>query len=280
MDDELLLRSGVSVKAAVDSLSSLIAAIRNVAGAGGGSFGKMWNDYLTWVEAAETHLSNLFRSRGVWQELHNDRYWHIRGMRTGAPTRPEAAIRSEADWQTRRLQEIVDEFIRIERDFASVHARGMAVVPDTSFFMNYKRFFDEIDWSKELGASSVRLVIPLLVIDELDDLSFRRKDSSERARKVIRALRRLRGNRPPGEPVPMRRNVELQVMVDRPGHRRRSNNDDEILARVEYLAAYIGPERVRVLAMDYGMQLRASSRDLQSVQLPEEEGREAVTPHD
>jgi len=267
MDDELLLSPRISAKSALDTLRALIREAQNIGRAGGGDFGKIWNGYLNWVETAEFQLPSLFRSPGVWQEIYNDRYWHIRDMRTEAPTRPYPLIQNEAAWQARRLQAIVDQLERVQRDFGELPPDGCAVVPDTSFFMHYHRFFNEIDWPEEIHAGSVRLVVPLLVIDELDDLSFRSKPTSERARRVLRALRELRGDQPPESPVRVRASVDLQVLVDPPRHRRRPNNDDEILARAEYLAAFVGPERVRVAAIDYGMQLRAASRELRWIEL-------------
>jgi PIN domain len=267
VDDELLLHPGTSAKSALDTLSTLIREAQNIAQAGGGSFGQVWNGYLNWVEKAEFQLSSLFRSPMVWQEVHNDRYWHIRDLRTGAPTRPYPLIQNEATWQARRLQAIVDQLERVQRDFGNLPPDCLAVVPDTSVFMHYHRFFNDIDWPKEVHASSVRLMVPLLVVDELDDLSFRSKPTSERATKVLRALRKVRGDQPPEARVRVRAKVELQIVVDRPRHRRRSNNDDEILARAEWLAAFLGPESLRVAAIDYGMQLRAASRELHWIEL-------------
>lgn len=268
MNDELLLRPGITAKAALDSLKPLIVQIQNVASSGGGNSSQMWNRYLLWVEAAESQLSSLFRRAGLWQGLYTDRYWHIRGFQTGPSARPHAIIANEATWQGRRLQAVVDQLERAHRDLSSLPDGALAVVPDTSFLMNHHEFFDELDWAGLLAVRAVRLVVPLAVIDELDDLSFRGKDTSVRARKVIRALRRLRGHRPPEEPVPVRPEVDLQILVDPPGHRRRPNSDDEILARAEYLAAFVGPERVRVAAFDYGIQLRAPGRDLSWIELP------------
>jgi hypothetical protein len=267
VNDELLLGSGVGVTTALDSLKTLILNVSNIA-SGGGDFGRLWNDYLTWVETAEFQLQSLFASPTVWQELYSDRYWHLRDLGQGRPVRPFPLITNEAKWQATRLQAIKEPLERAQQHY-DLPPGHEAVVPDTSAFMHYK-FYDDIAWPKVIGAKSVRLVVPLLVIEELDNLSFRSNPDSERARKVMRALRLLRGAKPPEIPVAVRKSVDLQILVDPPGHRRRPNNDDEILTRAEYLSAFVGADRVRVAARDYGMQLRASGRGLRWVELPED----------
>lgn len=235
--------------------------------AAGSGLGRLLNDHLTWVEDAELRLRNLFRQPHVWQELYTDRYWHLRPLADGRDIRSTPLITNEATWQRDRLQAIRDQLSR-DRDLLNLPDNILAVVPDTSVFMHYK-FYDDIDWPKELGVKAVRLVVPHLVIDELDSLSARSNLDSDRARSVIKSLQELRGTDPPTKsiPVPKRKNVDLQILPDPPGHARRSNNDDEILARAEYLAAFVGEEHICVVAGDYGMRLQATARGLACFQL-------------
>jgi hypothetical protein len=51
-------------------------------------------------------------------------------------------------------------------------------MPDTNVLMHYTNF-DQVKWN-ELVGSPVRLVFALVVVDELDDLSFRTKATSDR----------------------------------------------------------------------------------------------------
>jgi len=87
---------------------------------------------------------------------------------------------------------------------------------------------------------------------------------------VIKSLQLLRGTEPPTIPTDVRKNVELQILPDPPGHPRRPNNDDEILGRAEYISAFVGNDRIRVVAGDYGMRLQATARDLHCLQLRDE----------
>jgi len=265
--DELLLRPGQRVASALDALGDLTLRASNVA-SGGGGLGRVLTGHLTWVEDAELQLRNLFRSPSVWKELYTDRYWHLRPLANERDIRSTPLITNEATWQRDRLQAIYDQ-LHDAREVLELPESTLAVVPDTNVFMHCE-FYDDVDWAKELGAKSVRLVVPQIVVEELDSLSFRSNPDSDRAKKVIRSLQLLRGAELPSTPIQVRKNVDLQILPDLPGHPRRPNNDDEILARVEYLAAFVGEDHIRIVAGDYGMLLRATSRGLSCVQLREE----------
>lgn len=267
VDEELLLRPGIPVSRAIEVLRELTVAAGNAA-SGGKGLGGLITDYLLWVEAAEFQLRGLFRSPDVWQALFTDRYWRVRDFAQGRDIRSAPQITNEATWQRDRLQAILDQLLE-DQKVLDLPEGYIAALPDTSVFMHYE-FYDQIPWPAELAAERVRLVVPLLVVDELDDLSFRSKPTSERASKVIKSLQKLRDSTPPTTPVPVRDNVDLQLLPDPPGHRRRSNNDDEIPTRAEYLAAFMGTERIRVITADAGMQFRATARDIPCIQLRDE----------
>ena len=112
----------------------------------------------------------------------------------------------------------------------------MAVIPDTNIFLHYT-FFSEIAWNRLEGFREVRLVVPLLVIEELDSQKFARGANAprRRARKVLRALREIRGDLPPESPAEVRAGVDLQVLMDPRHHARNPNDDEEILDRADSL---------------------------------------------
>lgn len=264
MREELLLRPGVSVNTVLVTLNDLTARVKNAVSRSG--LGGLLTDYLTWVENAEFQLRGLFASPSVWQELYSERYWHLRDLAQGRAIRGVPLIANEGAWQGDRLQAIRDQLQEAQQLF-DLPREYVAIVPDTDVFVEHKRY-DQIDWPKLAGAKKVRLVVPLLVIDQLDDLSYKARPSArERARAVIKDLRKRRGEEAPESPVVVRRDVDLQLLVDPPSHKRRTNEDDEILTRVEYLTALV-EGRVAVATGDYGMQLRASARGLRSLALP------------
>lgn len=203
-------------------------------------------------------------SHAVWLALYSDRYWHLRDLTAETP-RPSPLVDMEARWQVERL-EAAAERLRQARHIFKLPTDSVAVMPDTNVFAHYRRF-DEINWPQLADAPAVRLVIPLLVLDELDELSYKSRSGGERAAGVLRVLRKLRADAPPETPVDVRRAVNLQLLMDPQGHVRLSNNDDEFLTRVEHVAAVVG-DRVLVATGDYGMQLRTAVRGLRYLQLP------------
>lgn len=144
----------------------------------------------------------------------------------------------------------------------------LAVLPDTNVFIHYQRY-DQINWPEEVGSDAVRLVVPLLVLDQLDEKSYRSLPLGDRVREVINSLRILRGEDP--SVLGVRRHlVHIQASPGDPvGHHRQTNTDDEFLTRVEHLASIVGANRISVATGDHGMQLRAVSRRLRCHSMPE-----------
>jgi PIN domain len=270
---ELIVRTGVSVADTIAALRSLASSARNALAAGSDIVTVQY-EYLRWVEDAERQLRSRFASDDVWHALHTDRYWHIRELQTWSP-RPYPVIELEASLQADRLEALAD---RLEQGQQRLQmAPGcVPVVADTNVFVHYRRY-DELDWPRLVTARSVRLVVPLLVLDELDDLSYRSRDVGERAHDVLRSLRNLRSGAPPEVPVDVRQAVTMQILMDPPGHRRVPNHDQEILRRVETLTTLSGVSAVLVSG-DYGMQLRAEARGIRCEALPDEPRLPAAQP--
>lgn len=262
---DAVVRPGVPVSDTVRVLRELAAEARNAVGGGGLSIETVRDQYLVWVEKAELQLRSRFSS-DIWETLLSDRYWHIQVI-DGSSARPFPVISNEARLQADRLEKLAGDLESFQGQFRL--APGCApAVPDTNALVHYRRF-DEVDWTKIVHSATVRLLMPLLVIDELDDLSFRSRAVSDRARSVLRSIRHLRGDRSPDEPCDVRRGVTMQILVDPPRHTRLPNNDSELLERVEHLNALVG-QGATLITADYGLQLRAGVRGLPWIRMPAE----------
>jgi rRNA-processing protein FCF1 len=256
----------MSVEGALDMISDLTQRAGSLHRSPGDP-SELQQNYLIWVEDAEHQLDAWFESPSVWQELLTERYWSIRG-RLGP--RLDPLIEAERSWQTQRLKGIAADLKREHEAFA-LPAGCVAVVPDTNVLLHRQRF-DYIPWPEVLGASAVRLVIPLIVLEQLDRQTYRAEGNvPERAKGVIAHIRSswdVNGALKPESPAEVRDGVTLQALTDPPGHQRRGNEDDEILDRVEHLVT-VATGRVVVATLDIGMEVRAATRGLENITVPD-----------
>ncbi len=240
----------------------------NLAASGGGTdIAILQNRYLQWFESVDRVLRLYFESSWVWEELHSRPWEQIRTL-TAATPRPHPLINDEARAQTERLIAIIERLKRSEMRF-ELPPECVAVLPDTSAFLHYQ-FFKDVNWPKVVKAKEVRLVVPLLVIEQLDRQSYESRPYKTRARAVLRSLHDLQEGLPtPEAPANVRPRVTLQMLMDPPGHERADNEDDELLDRAEYLSGLVNG-RLVVAARDLGMDLKARLRRFKSLYLVEE----------
>jgi hypothetical protein len=166
-------------------------------------------------------------------------------------------------------------------------AAGRLIVPDSSFFIKHPRKLEEMVLADDLQEQGVplRIVVPILVVDELDGLKQSRdKDVRWRAGYTLAVLDRLlrdgvgparlreadhsgidQGKTPRGE-------VMVEVLFDPPDHRRLPINDDEIIDRALAVQRIAG-RAVTVVTYDTGQSMRARAAGLTALKLekpPEE----------
>lgn len=169
MTEDLRLRPGTPASTAIDNLSGLVIRARNIVGGAAGRNPRQYaGQYLSWAEDAERSVRHLFASPTVWQQFHTSRHEEIRRI-DNRTARPVPLIIMETEAQADRLAAIVDRLRREQQAF-EMPAGRVAVLPDTNVFIHYQRY-DQIDWPAEIKAETVRLVVPLLVIDQLDEKS-------------------------------------------------------------------------------------------------------------
>lgn len=260
------LRQGVSPATVLDRLREVATQGGNVLGGGIGEIRQARDRYLQWVENSEAQLRSLFADAEAWSGFYTDHYWQIR-LLDRASARPYPLINDEARRQVERLEALAAS-VRHQAQIAAMPTGSLALVADTSVLMHYQRL-DQIDWVNLASAPHVALVLPLLIVDELDDLKFRDRPLAKRASSLVSYLRNLRQGKQPWEPVSIRQNVDLRILMDPVGHRRRVNNDEEILDRTEQLNRYASGTAALATG-DYGMELRASTRELRCIDLPDD----------
>jgi hypothetical protein len=229
------------------------------------------NYYLQAVETVEAQLAAMFDDDdGVAAGLFGEHYKMIRDMSDATP-RPAPLVNDEAQRQVRALERLK---AKVQAVLALKDREGDLVILDTNVLMHYQRL-DTVPWAEVLGAGQVRLILPAIVIDELDNKKYTGSDTmAARAAKAIRVLRNYSGKLGSGNAATFADGTTLEVFLDDPGHQRKANPDEEMLTRGTLLQRVIG-RPVRIVTGDLGMQLRAGARGLGHVEMPDKYAKDA-----
>jgi rRNA-processing protein FCF1 len=269
----LHLKIGVQPEQTVEALTGRILAARNLPGSAsrGGTtpaadaayLDRRQADYLQWVEATEGQLGNVTHDPDVLALPFTPAYYEIRQL---IPTSPRAVafIDSEIARQARNLEGLRDDLQRrLERARA---APGALAVLDTNVLLHHQ-LPDGVAWREVVGQESVRVVIPLRVIEELDEKKYSASDKlRSRARQRLPRLYALveAGGAPKALP---NGHGTLEVFIE-PGPRARpADADTEILETAHELAQLSG-SKATIVTGDTGMRLRAEAEGLATVTMP------------
>ena len=254
-------RPQANAEAVLSRLDAVATAFSNMPGRYTSGSAELVGAYIREVADQERLLNNEFvdlSDDGFG--LHTPRFWALVSM---DPTASATTYQTNAEMelQVRRLREAVAEWKSVAQQFKK---GAVLVAPDTNTLVR-GQWLPDVRWNELVGTAQATVVLPHVVLDELDRLSYKSNvDTSDRARKVLRYLRDQVDLAAPATPVPLRNSVSLQLFVDPPGHRSAPNSDGEFLDRVELLKVISGSP-VHVATRDYGMQIRAAARGLRAI---------------
>ncbi|MGA2829973.1 MAG: PIN domain-containing protein [Streptosporangiaceae bacterium] len=227
------------------------------------------NAFLTWCDQwATPQLGNHFPAgEDLFGELADSYYRVVQTPQLSERELNMLMARECKEWDT-RLERLIGE---IQGRLTFLAWPGRLVVLDTSALMEGV-FFTDFDWhlhDPSLRGDAVRLVVPSLVAEELDDLK-RHRDGRQKAqaRRVLTALWDLH-RAAPAEPaaLPGRADVTIEVLLDDGWHRRMPNNDGEIIDQALSLRDAAG-QPVILAAGDYTQLYRAAPAWLTAVLMP------------
>jgi rRNA-processing protein FCF1 len=188
-----------------------------------------------------TELLKAFADRSVAARLRSERYNAIVHDQF-TPDRWTLLINTELQELRTYFMKSANELRRTKDRFTSHQVR--TVVLDTNDPLHYMRF-DKIPWQRLFGPGT-SVMIPHVVIDEIDKKSYDTNDTGVRKRARV-----------------------VDALLDEPGHVRLPNNDDEIVVRACYLQQAIAPASITVVTGDNGMRARALSWGLKARVLDE-----------
>lgn len=220
--------------------------------------------WLRWWSTADAQLRNLFADSDMAASLYVSQE-KVRDVNLGAL--PLGLLNREIDVWVDRFEDLITE-LKALKPF--IERPGHILVPDTSAFIE-GTYFTELAWHAIAGvtdAEAVRLVVPILVVEELDDHKRGRGDRvPRRARSVLRRLWELHASGTAQAAVIPGRPVTVEVFGDGQWHVRRPVNDDEIIERAAAIGEITGQEVV-LAAADYAMLYRAAAAGLKAAPVP------------
>ncbi|MGC9222253.1 MAG: PIN domain-containing protein [Solirubrobacteraceae bacterium] len=257
----LHLKTGITPDTALRVLNELIMTIGNVTARVNDPEG-FRDEYVDWVVKAENQLSGLTHDPDIVDHLLTHRYWQIHRLPELA--RPFYVVDSEVQTQKAWLTAIKSDFEhRVARATA---APGHLTIIDTNVLLHYLPP-EQIKWPEIVGKLHVRLVIPLRVIEELDEKKYTGSARiAKRAREILPRIERSVGEA--GLPGPLQSHVTIEVLTE-PGQRHRPTDaDEEILNTAAELRDLSGGEAT-IVTGDTGARLRAQALSLRTIRPPD-----------
>jgi len=230
-----------------------------------GPVGGHRSGYVHWVRDAEAALAFHFDRHDAADVLLTPRYWEI--LRLQDENREVVPlVNQETEARLADLEELRATY-KLLRDRFSQETRRV-LVPDTNVFLHYT-FFTQAPWSELADKSDPRIIVPLLVLEQLDRLKFSpNQKTAGRAQQVIRRLSLMLDDRG-ATPTAIPTGGTIEVFVDEPGHVRMASEDAEIVEVARQLTGLL-PKPARLVTGDLGMRLRAGALGVEVVPVPEE----------
>lgn len=262
------LRNPGRVDAALATVEQVRSELENAQSHGNNAAQRL-DAFLTWCDHwGKPQLGNHFPAEwGLFDAL--DESYHRLAL---APEMPDRRLngllnREFATWH-RRLTDVSGNLRELK---GFIQWPGRIVVPDTSAVME-GAFFTRFDWRTlhdELNVGPVRLIVPALVVEELDNLKRHRDGRTrDRARAVVRGLWELHMLKPTEPaPLPGSPDITIEVLLDDGWHERQPNNDAEIIDQALNVQELTG-QPVILAAGDYLQLYRAASVSLTAALMP------------
>lgn len=229
--------------------------------------------YLEWTSSAFKALSGELSAADVDRLVLTKRCeMLLSSVGTLAGTATEALVNGLVSLELQARAEALGEVLKaLERQRYLWQLRGHPVVADTSFYIQHPAKLEDADFGELTGITdgSVHLIVPMVVVDELDRL----KESKERSVRwragyTLAVLDRLFKNSAEHavlhdpDPDVLRHSgarngeVTVEILLDPPGHTRLPIADDELVDRALAARPFTWRE-VRILTYDTGQATRA-----------------------
>ncbi|WP_316779718.1 PIN domain-containing protein [Streptomyces sasae] len=238
--------------------------------------------YLEWATDAARVLRSQVSDRDLEYLVFTRRYQVLLGSSgTLAGTDQQRLVNGLVDLEiTERIQAFEEAEAALDAQIGRWNGQEWFVVADSSFYIHNPDKLADVDLHKVLGLPSgehIRLLFPIVVVDELDGLKEAGKPRARwRASHTLGLLDQTLGGSTFGilhrqelvsQDGEVRGEVNMEIVLDPPGHVRLPIADDEIIDRavaIQPLAA----RDVRLLTCDTGQHTRGRAAGLQVTKVP------------
>jgi rRNA-processing protein FCF1 len=252
-------REGATAAALREKLTESLNGLGQI---GQGNYDEQLTSHLMWARDARLRLAAVISAEQADALIYTRGYWALTEFANQHLLKPLVLVWSEANERRDQLRELADELAATMRFWAS--RTPVPLLPDTNLFLHHREDLDAIDWHGVVGRSGggvVDLVVPLVVVDELDRMK-RANEVKGRARATLKRLNQLAL-----QPLSAR---ELRAATDGHGpvlvtylaeartRTREQRADDEIVTQAKYLQAFTRGD-VQIVTFDTGMELRAKT---------------------
>jgi hypothetical protein len=207
------------------------------------------NAYFLWAANQVRALRHAISHADLDRLITTHRYWAMyggSGMDLGA-----AGSTTIQDEMLARMAALEGEIVALDRDLATWgNGRALAVIPDTSVFVEHGGAFPELPWHEMLNQRSnvpIHVVVTMAVVRELDGKKLSRDNSSQGVsvrNGVQAALRRIEELFPWNEQQQRfdedLRRVDTTLLTDDLGHIPLPDPDGEMIRRGLAVMPYSG----------------------------------------
>ncbi|MEU5666768.1 PIN domain-containing protein [Streptomyces longwoodensis] len=219
--------------------------------------------YVDWIDKVEGFLRALYISDEPARRLLSRRYWGL--AENTAPAYMYKHLTTEIEIQRRYLAHLSEELEELHK----IGDRpGQLVVPDTNVLLHFQRI-DHIDWQHVTRVrGAIRLVIPVLILDELDEKRYTgSQEVRKRARTALAPINERLADLETQGYAALEAETTLEFLLAG-GAKQRGNADSDILDQAEFLKHIAGRD-VTVVTGDHGMRARAVARGLTVGTMPQ-----------
>ncbi|MFE4459517.1 PIN domain-containing protein [Nocardia tengchongensis] len=239
---------------------------------------RRFHQYLAWANEAARALRHIVRATDIDRLVLTRRYWMLQSMNCIPNSPTYGLVMDLLETELSERQGVIEDAHHAIRHAANRWPpSSWYAVADTSFYMTYPKQLADIDFAELLSSrhDPVHLLIPILVLDELDGLK-RNNQTKTKARQTLKALEDtfpdphraqvLRAGRMDDEPP--RGVVNVEIILDPMGHSRLPMADQELIDRAVVLQGLTG-KSISFLTYDTAQRMRARAAGLATPILPD-----------